>query len=132
MASLRETMETFFECFGAGDLPGCALLLREDAVVHEPAGLPYRGEYVRPAGFEEVIGKLLAEFDVAINDVEQVDAGERLIALIDADFTHRASGAHAPMRVVEIHSIADGRSSGVDVYYWDSATIATLATATPA
>jgi hypothetical protein len=117
----------FYELLGHGDVDGATALMHPELVIHEPAGLPYGGEYHGPAGFREITAAMLEEFETEpLGEVTCLDSAGPIVVQLVGRFTSRATGRSANMDVVELFTVRDGQIVDLDVYYRDPGAVAAL------
>jgi hypothetical protein len=126
-----ETVLGFYGLLAEGKVDDALSLLDDDALVHEPAALPYGGEYRGKPGF----GRLLAAMGAAVQaenvgEIRRLEAGETVVLRMRARFTGRASGQVAETDVAEVVTVRDGKILEIDVYYRDPGAVAAVASAT--
>jgi ketosteroid isomerase-like protein len=120
------TVERFYDVVLRGDLDSASGLLDENVVVHEPAGLPYGGEFQGIAGWRKV-----TEHEISLMETElltpllfrDVD-GETVLLTVKVRFTSRTTGRSAETDAVELLKVRDGRLTVIDVYYRDPGAVA--------
>ena len=121
-----DVTEQFLKAFAAGDIETVFAMLDPEVVVHEGAGLPYAGEYVGPAGLQDLVGKIMTPFEMTLDSYQVSDGGDCAVARLQMTFTNRTSGRVVKMPGVELYNTADGKVSKVDVYYKSTTEIAEL------
>ena len=121
-----DVTEQFLKAFAAGDIETVFALLHPEVVIHEGAGLPYAGEYVGPAGLQDLVGKIMTRFEMTLDSYQVSDGGDCAVARLMMSFTNRTSGRTVEMPGVEIYNTADGKVSKIDVYYKSTTEIAEL------
>ena len=121
-----DVTEQFLKAFAAGDIETVFAMLHPEVVVHEGAGLPYAGEYVGPAGLQELVGKIMTPFEMVVDSFKVSDGGDCAIARLQMTFTNRTSGRVVKMPGVELYNTSDGKVSKVDVFYKSTTEIAEL------
>jgi ketosteroid isomerase-like protein len=115
-----EVMEAFFDMLAAGDISAATKLAHPDIVINEGSSLPWGGEHVGHAGFENVIKLILGAFDLKLENWQFIDGGSCVVALIRGVFTSRTTGQTVEMPAVEIYRLQDALVRHVDVYYKDT------------
>jgi ketosteroid isomerase-like protein len=121
-----DVTEQFLKAFAAGDIETVFAMLDPEVVVHEGAGLPYAGEYVGPAGLQDLVGKIMTPFEMTLDSYQVSDGGDCAVARLQMTFTNRTSGRVVRMPGVEIYNTADGKVSKIDVFYKSTTEIAEL------
>lgn len=114
------------DSFIAGDMDGALSTIHADCVVHESQALPYPGDWHGPAGFGELVGKLVEYFDVKFSSYEVIDGGDTVAMRAFATFTSRASGQSLETSIVEIYRFRDGQIIDADIFYKDPSAIREL------
>lgn len=121
-----DVTEQFLKAFAAGDIEGVFALIHPEVVIHEGAGLPYAGQYVGPAGFQDLVGKIMTPFEMVLDSFQLSDGSDCAIARLEMTFTNRTSGRVVKMPGVELYNTSDGKVSKIDVYYKSTQEIADL------
>lgn len=119
-------VEQFLGAFTSGDVEKAFSLVHPDIVINEAEGLPYPGDWAGLAGFQALLGKIFEKLEMAVEKYEVVDTGTGAMVKLGMKFTSRASGRQIPMPGVELYSVTDGKTSGIDVYYKDTKAVADL------
>jgi ketosteroid isomerase-like protein len=121
----KDVVTEMFAAMGGGDLERMKRTIHPDVVVHEAESIPlYPGVYCgKAAFFDEVIGPMVGNYDIALNDIEIIPTAshDRAVGRIDATFTSRATSRSLRIMIVEIYDLTDGLISNIDVYYKDTA-----------
>lgn len=115
-----DVMRSFVERFLAGDLPGVLDLIHPDMVLNEGASLPWGGDHVGKEGFARLAGVILTDYDLKVESYDLSDAGDFVVARMRAGFTHRRTGRHISMPVVELYELRDGLIWRADIFYKDT------------
>jgi ketosteroid isomerase-like protein len=121
-----DVVTKFLNAFTTGQLETATSLLHRDIVISEAEGLPYPGDHVGLAGFQNLLGKMFEPFEMTVHDFEVTDAGSIVVVKLLMEFKSRASGRTVAMPSVELYTVSDGLVSKIDVYYKDSKAIADL------
>lgn len=122
-----DTVRRFYDLLSAGDLDAATELLDDELVIHEPAGLPYGGEYHGPGGFQDIMGRINGQFQPEmVGPVTCLDSGNPVVVRLVGRFTSRATGRSVEMDVVELFTVRQGRIVILDVYYKDPGAVAAL------
>ena len=119
--------EQFLKAFAAGDVETVFGFIHPDCVVDEGHGLPYAGEFVGPAGLQELVGKIMTPLEMNLDGFEVSDGGDCAVARIELTFTSRSSGRVVKMPSIELYETTDGKVSKIDVFYKSTQAIAELA-----
>ncbi len=97
-------------------------LLTPDVVVRVCPSLPHGGEWIGHDGFVDMSNAIVGARTVTdVPDFTYLDAGGDLVVVIIA-FTHEVhdNSEVAPIRMVEIFTLRDGRIASLDPYYEDT------------
>ena len=63
MGANADMVRSAWEAFGPGDVDGAVSTTADSAQIVLPDSLPWGGTYTGPAGFKEMIGKFLSQFE---------------------------------------------------------------------
>lgn len=130
MSSLEvELVARFIELFTSGDVAAAGRLLSPDAVIDEPADLPFSGQYLGPAGLSQLAQNFPRSLRIRVQSVtvgagssqESPGSGQPapsiVVSRLALSFQSRASGRQVVVPAVEVYSVQGGRITQVDVYY---------------
>lgn len=122
------TVGRFFEAVLGGDVATLKELVSPECVVHEPADLPYGGEYVGVEGLLEMFGAITQDlaFEVTGTPALMSVGDGRVVVRMDAKFVARASGRTAEFPIAEIYTLSGGQIVDVDVFYKEPGAIRAL------
>ncbi len=127
MSENTALVERFFAAVLGGDVETLKEVVSPDCVVHEPAELPYGGEYKGVEGLLAMFGAIGRDYEFAVNGAATMDAGEGKVAVrIDATFTSRQSGRTTAFPIAELYTLAGGQIVDIDVFYKEPGAIGTL------
>jgi len=119
--------EQFLKAFAAGDVETVFGFIHPDCVVVEGHGLPYAGEFVGPAGLQDLVGKIMTPMEMTLDSFAVSDGGDCAVARVELTFTSRSSGRVLKMPSIELYETTDGKVSKIDVFYKSTQAIAELA-----
>jgi uncharacterized protein len=119
-----ETVQSFLGKLVVGDLSGALGHLAPDVLIDEPAGLPYGGKHRGHEGFVALMQQMAEAVEFEVRGHELLDAGDTVVAKIDAEFTPRGGSASVGVPVVELYGVRDGLITSCDVYYKDPGAVA--------
>lgn len=125
-----DVVKRLVEGYLTGDLEDALATVHPDVVLHEAPGLSYGGDWAGRDGFQQLLGAMLAEFELEVLAYDVMDTGAGALARMATRFTSRQSGAVLEMPIVELYSFTDGLISDVDVFYKDTKALAGLHDAT--
>ena len=63
MGANADTVKSGWEAFARGDMDAATATTSESAEIVVPESLPWGGTFTGPAGFKEMIGRLVSNFD---------------------------------------------------------------------
>ncbi len=118
----------FFEAVLGNDVATLQELVSPECVVHEPADLPYGGEYKGLDGLLAMFGAILADYEFSVTGTPALMAvGDgRVVVRMDATFLSRRSGRTAEFPVAEIYTLSAGQIVDIDVFYKEPGAIRAL------
>jgi len=118
----------FFAAVLGGDAATLKELVSPECVVHEPADLPYGGEYVGVDGLLTMFGAVTRDLEFSVEGQPEFMpvGGGRVVVRMQATFVARASGRTAAFPVTEIYTVTDGQIVDIDVYYKTPGAISAL------
>jgi ketosteroid isomerase-like protein len=116
-----ERAKSFYEALFARNWAVVNEILSPDVVVHEPAGLPYGGEYRGHDGFKRLM-KSLPEYWSAVGpaDIGYTAAGDVVHMETTLVATARATGREVRLPFIESWTFRDGRMVSAIIYYSDT------------
>jgi ketosteroid isomerase-like protein len=119
--------QQFLKAFQAGDVETVFGMIHPDCVFDEGQGLPYEGTFVGPAGLQELVGKIMTLFDMAVDSFDVSDGGDCAVARLGLTFTSRSSGKTLTIPSIELYETTDGKVSKIDIFYKSTHAVAELA-----
>jgi len=122
-----DVTEQFLKAFAAGDVETVFALIHPECVVDEGHGLPYAGEFVGPAGLQDLVGQIMTPMEMTVDEFTVTDGGDCAVARIMLTFTSRKSGRALRIPSVELYETRDGKVAKIDVYYKSTQAVAELA-----
>jgi ketosteroid isomerase-like protein len=115
------TMARFFELIGRKETYAEGMAMVSDEFVGvEPAGLPYGGEYRGFGGMRDLLRAVNRFVTPMPKSVRLHDLGDRVLVEIEAVLRHVGTGATLDAKIMEFYSVADGKLTGLDVFYQDT------------
>jgi ketosteroid isomerase-like protein len=106
------------------ELSALALGFHPDVVVHEPASLPYAGDWRGLDGVAALIGRMGETWaDMKVEDVTVAAAGDVVLLSCKLDLTSRASGRTLTQPFAEVLRFRDGRLVEGTPFYFDTAAL---------
>lgn len=116
----------FFAALADNDAETALGSFHENTVIHEPANLPYGGDYEGREGFGRLLASITELFEFAIHGWDIRETGDEAVGVLEATFTSRVTGRSLRMPVVELYKFTDGLISDVVVFPQDTAAIIEL------
>ncbi|NUB45826.1 nuclear transport factor 2 family protein [Fertoebacter nigrum] len=117
--------ETVYLAPGGGDFSVIAETLDADCVLHQPASLPYGGEWRGPEGFRawmEAFGRVWSHLEV--RDPQFFPSGPDVILSRSHVFaTARATGKLIDWPLLQFFRIRNDRIAELRPFHWDTATM---------
>jgi uncharacterized protein len=118
----RDVVGQVFDALANGDLSAAEQLFDPSLRIHEPASLPYGGQYEGTAGFRRLFGRFAELYDdLAILPSGIHDAGPFVVALTTMTGLVKATGARIQMPLCEIFVVRGGLVVSIAPFYWDTA-----------
>src|SRR5215469_16660990 len=120
-------VQAYFNAILAGNITLAESYLSQNCVFNEAAGLPWGGQWTGPNGFVALNEAVAQYFNLAIQQVNLVTAGSRILADETLQFTSVATGKSIVMVVEEFYTTSANLITCVDPYYKDTRAISHLA-----
>jgi ketosteroid isomerase-like protein len=100
-------------------------LLHPSVAFHASRSIPHGGDYVGHERFLQMCEQFRELWDLEGGvELEYLDAGEdRVITIASFTITSRHTGRSAPVRMVEVVTVRDGKIVELQAYYEDTAPI---------
>ncbi len=121
-----DTLNSFFGLVTAGEMASALELIHPHCVLNEAAGLPYAGDYIGGTGFLNLWTVIAEDFDLTVNSAQVHDAGEVVVAEMQASLRSKETGRNLDTKIVELYRFTDGQISSIDVFYKDTKAVADL------
>jgi ketosteroid isomerase-like protein len=98
-----------------------AAAFHRDVVVHEPASLPYSGDWRGLDGVSALLGKMSAVWsDVRVDGLEAAQSGDAVFMTCRLHLTSRANGAVIEQPFAEVLRFQDGLLLEGTPFYYDT------------
>ncbi|HEV7691936.1 MAG TPA: nuclear transport factor 2 family protein [Hyphomonadaceae bacterium] len=111
-------VEMVYIASGAGDL---GRAFHPDVVVHEPATLPYPGDWKGPDGVGALFHKMREVWsEMRVQDMQAVREGDRVYMAGTIHLTSRATGASAIQPFAEVLQFRNGLLIEGTPFYFDT------------
>lgn len=114
--------ETAYLARDGGDFAPIAATLDPECVLHQPALLPYGGEWRGPAGFEawmKAFGRQWAALEVSRPEFHP--SGDIVVVRSHVYAKARATGRDVDWPLLQIFRVHDGRILELRPFQWDTA-----------
>ncbi len=122
MGANADTVRTGWDAFADGDMDAAVATTSEQAKIVVPESLPWGGTYTGRAGFKEMIGKFVSNFDEVHPEPQQfleADDGHVLVTVSGVGTTK--SGNELSGDSIWLYKVDDGEISHAE-FYGDTAT----------
>lgn len=121
-----ETSQAMYDCLHHGDWDGVEAFMAEDFVIHEPASLPYGGEWRGKDALKRLYAHVMGYWEDPDVEWDELIGGERFAAaLLRFTMTSRATGERFHQTVSEVTRFDDqGKMAEMRVHYFDAAEVA--------
>ena len=122
MGANADTVKSGWDAFGKGDIDAAVATTSDSAEIVIPDSLPWGGTYTGPAGFKEMIGKFLSNFDTvspAPQEFLEADGGHVVVTVKGVGTTK--SGNELSGDSIWLYKVDDGKIEHAE-FYGDTAT----------
>ena len=122
MGANADTVKNGWDAFAKGDMDAATSTTSDSAEIVVPESLPWGGTYTGPAGFKEMIGKFVSNFDEVHPEPQQfleADDGHVLVTVSGTGTTK--SGNELGGDSIWLYKVDDGEISHAE-FYGDTAT----------
>ncbi len=122
MGANADTVKNGWDAFAKGDMDAATSTTSDSAEIVIPESLPWGGTYTGPAGFKEMIGKFVSNFDEVHPEPQQfleADDGHVLVTVSGVGRTK--SGNELSGDSIWLYKVDDGEISHAE-FYGDTAT----------
>lgn len=123
-----ESTKAMYDCAAQGDWDAVAAFMAEDLVIHEPATLPYGGEWRGRDALQRLFECVMAFWDdPEVEWIDMVGGETRVVALLRFTMTARTSGKRFSQRVAEVTTFNPaGLMSEMHIHYFDTGEMARM------
>ena len=109
---------------GGGSFSDIAATLDPECVIHQPASLPYGGEWKGHKGCEAWMKAFAEQWSsMDVKDSELYPSGDVLMSKSHVYAIHRQSGKRLDWPLLQFFRMRDGRILELIPFYWDTATL---------
>jgi uncharacterized protein len=117
--------ETIYLALGGGDFGPIADTLDPECVLHQPASLPYGGEWRGPEGFRawmQAFGEVWSHLEV--RDAKFYPSGDDVIVSRSHVYAvSRATGRSVDWPLMQFFRVKDNRIVELSPFHWDTASL---------
>lgn len=126
--SHQATCDRFLAALGIGDFETMGALMQPDFVVHEPAGLPYAGDFHGLDGWRELSSQIVAAWAgfKLLRKEFYGETADTLVVMLFLKGRSRKTGKRFETSVLELWRFREGRICEITPHYWDTHTLAAL------
>ena len=123
-----ESTKAMYECVARGNWSAVATFMADDLVIHEPATLPYGGQWRGRDALQRLFKSVMGFWDdPQVEWIDMVGGETRVVALLQFTMTARTSGQRFSQRVAEVTTFnADGLMSEMHIHYFDTGEMARM------
>ena len=122
MGANADTVKNGWDAFARGDMDAATATTSESAEIVVPESLPWGGTFTGPAGFKEMIGRLVSNFDEVKPEPQEfleADGGHVIVTVKGAGTTK--SGNELTGDSIWLYKVDDGKIEHAE-FYGDTAT----------
>ena len=122
MGANADTVKSGWDAFAKGDMDAATATTSESAEIVVPESLPWGGTYTGPAGFKEMIGKLVSNFEEVNPEPQEfieADGGRVLVTVSGVGKTK--SGNELSGDSIWLYKLDDGKIEHAE-FFGDTAT----------
>ncbi len=120
-----EAVVDVFAKAAVGDWPAVAAHMADDLVIHEPASLPYGGEWHGADAMRDLFTGVMGYWDDPdITILRIVGDADWVVAILSFAMTSKLTGNRIVQRMTEVSRIAGGKIAEIHIHYFDTALVA--------
>lgn len=126
--SLLDATKAMYECAARGEWDAVAEFMADDLVIHEPATLPYGGEWRGRDALRRLFERVMGFWDdPEVEWIDMVGGETRVVALLQFTMTARSSGKRFSQRVAEVTTFnSAGLMAEMHIHYFDTGEMARM------
>lgn len=118
-------VETLYARARAGDWDGVEALLSPDLVIHEPASLPFGGDWTGRDALRRLFARVMGTWNDPRVEVETIVGDDRyVVALLRFTMTSKVTGRTFTQPVAEVSVIEAGLIREMRIHYFDTTEVA--------
>ena len=117
MGANADTVRSGWEAFAKGDMDEATSTTSDSAEIVVPESLPWGGTFTGPAGFKEMIGRLVSNFDEVKPEPQEfleADGGHVIVTVKGAGTTK--SGNELTGDSIWLYKVDDGKIEHAEFY----------------
>lgn len=108
-----------------GDWAAVETFMADDFVIHEPASLPYGGEWRGKDALRRLYAHVMGYWSDPHVEWDELVGGERFtVALLRFTMTSKATGERFTQSVSEVTRFEHGKMAEMRIHYFDAAEVA--------
>lgn len=114
----------------AGDWDGVETYMADDFVIHEPATLPYGGEWRGRDALRRLYAHVMGYWiDPDVEWLELIGGERHAVLLVDFTVTAKATGKRFSQRIAEVTTFGGtGKMASMHIHYFDTGAMAGMLT----
>lgn len=118
-----EASKAMYAAVAKGDWDAVADYMADDFVIHEPASLPYGGEWRGRDALERLYAHVMGFWEDPVVQWQELVGGEKhAVALLHFTVTAKASGKRFETHIAEVTEFDDaGKMASMRIHYFDTA-----------
>lgn len=107
----------FYDKLTANDFASAFALVSPEAVIREPADLPFGGDYEGQARIGELLQSIGEVVELGIANSTIMDGTESFAVKVRSRMTPRDGGDVVEVEILELITVRDGKIVEIDVYH---------------
>ena len=118
-----EASKAMYAAVARGDWDEVAGFMADDLVIHEPASLPYGGEWRGRDALQRLYAHVMGYWEEPVVKWMELVGGERYaVALLHFTVTAKSSGKRFETHIAEVTEFDDaGKMASMRIHYFDTA-----------
>ena len=125
MTSALDIVTAVFTHAGKGEWAALEPFMADDLVIHEPAALPYGGEWRGKDALQRLYEHVFAYWRDPVVTVERIVGDDDwAVAILIFEMTATATGTRIRQRVTEVTRCEGGKAVEMFIHYFDTAEVA--------
>lgn len=118
-----EASKAMYAAVARGDWDEVATFMADDLVIHEPASLPYGGEWRGRDALQKLYAHVMGYWEEPVVRWMELVGGEKYaVALLHFTVTAKSSGKRFETHIAEVTEFDDaGKMASMRIHYFDTA-----------